>query len=45
VEAQTLGFKRVFVPYSGLDAKNKVEGIEIIGVKTLSDALRLGLDG
>lgn len=45
LEAQTLGFKRVFVPYSGLDAKNKVDGIEIIGVKTLSDALRLGLDG
>lgn len=44
VEAQTLGFKRVFVPMSGLTAKDKVDGIEVVGVKTLADALRLGLD-
>lgn len=43
-EAQKLGFKRVIMPSKSLKGWNPPSGIEIIGVDTVSDALRTTLD-
>ena len=42
-EAQKLGFKRVFVPKNNLKGWQAPTGIEVIGVTTLRQALRLAL--
>ena len=44
LEAKKLGFKRVFVPQHSVDTMKDIPGIQIIGVATLADALRLALD-
>lgn len=42
-EAQKLGFKRVLVPSNNLHGYNPPKGIEVVGVSTLSHALKLAL--
>lgn len=42
-EAQKLGFQRIFVPKNNLKGWNPPTGIEVIGVTTLREALRLAL--
>ena len=42
-EAQKLGFKRIFVPKNNLKGWQAPTGIEVIGVTTLRQALRLAL--
>ena len=44
LEAKKLGFKRVFVPKHAVDTMKEISGIQVIGVATLTDALRLALD-
>ncbi|WP_022791417.1 DNA repair protein RadA [Weissella halotolerans] len=43
LEAQKLGFKRVFLPKQALDASFKGLSIDLVGVKTLSEALEQAL--
>lgn len=43
VEAQKLGFKRVIVPANNLQGWTPPKGIEVVGVSTLSQALKLAL--
>ncbi len=43
LEAQKLGFKRVFLPKQALDASFKDLSIDLVGVKTLSEALEQAL--
>lgn len=38
-EAKKLGFKRVIIPYSNLESIGEVTGIEVIGVRSLKDAI------
>lgn len=40
-EAKKLGFKQVMIPYSSLKGLDKIDGIEIIGVKNLSEACEI----
>lgn len=42
-EAKKLGFKRVIIPKNNLKDWNRLPGIEIIGVETISDALKEAL--
>lgn len=42
-EAAKLGFKRIFCSENNLEGWTKPKGVEIIGVKTVHDALRHGL--
>ena len=42
-EAAKLGFKRVICPQNNLDGWNAPKNIEVIGVKTIQDALHFGL--
>ncbi|HLR22259.1 MAG TPA: DNA repair protein RadA [Pseudogracilibacillus sp.] len=42
-EAEKLGFKRVFCSHNNLEGWNQPAGIEVIGVKTVQDALKKGL--
>ncbi|HAT53966.1 MAG TPA: DNA repair protein RadA, partial [Lactobacillus sp.] len=42
-EAQKLGFKRIFVPKNNLQGWTVPEGIEVVGVTTISQALKLAL--
>ena len=42
-EAQKLGFERIFVPKNNLKGWNPPSGIQVIGVSTLREALRLAL--
>lgn len=42
-EAQKLGFKRIFVPKNNLKGWQAPTGIEVVGVTTLRQALRLAL--
>ncbi|GKT02751.1 DNA repair protein RadA [Furfurilactobacillus entadae] len=42
-EAQKLGFKRIYVPKNNLQGWNPPTGIEVVGVTTLSEALKLAL--
>lgn len=42
-EAQKLGFQRIFVPKNNLKGWNPPTGIEVVGVATLREALRLAL--
>jgi DNA repair protein RadA/Sms len=42
-EAQKLGFQRIFVPKNNLKGWNPPSGIEVIGVGTLREALRMAL--
>ncbi len=42
-EAQKLGFKRVLVPANNLQGWTPPKGIEVVGVATLSQALKLAL--
>ncbi|WP_446002010.1 DNA repair protein RadA [Weissella viridescens] len=45
LEAQKLGFKRVFVPQKALERKqDEITDIEVVSVKTLADALQRALD-
>jgi len=39
IEAAKLGFKRVFIPTSNIGGWDFPQGIEIIGVETIKDAL------
>lgn len=43
LEAQKLGFKRVFLPKQALDASFKDLSIELVGVQTLTEALEKAL--
>lgn len=38
-EAKKLGFKKVIIPYGNLDSVKDMEGIEIVGVHSLKDAI------
>ncbi|KRM46636.1 DNA repair protein RadA [Lentilactobacillus parabuchneri DSM 5707 = NBRC 107865] len=42
-EAQKLGFRRVLVPANNLQGWNPPKGIDVVGVSTLSQALKLAL--
>jgi len=42
-EAQKLGFKRIFIPKNSLKKMLKIEGIQVITVQTLREALDLAL--
>ncbi|MFC3040948.1 DNA repair protein RadA [Virgibacillus xinjiangensis] len=42
-EAAKLGFKRVFCPAKNLEGWNVPEGIEVVGVNTVQEALDLGV--
>lgn len=42
-EAQKLGFKRIFIPKNSLKKTLKIEGIQVITVQTLREALELAL--
>lgn len=42
-EAQKLGFKRIFVPKNNLQGWQPPKGIQVIGVQTISEALKLAL--
>ncbi|AEJ23798.1 DNA repair protein RadA [Weissella koreensis] len=42
-EAQKLGFKRIFIPKNSLKKMLKIEGIKVITVQTLREALDLAL--
>jgi DNA repair protein RadA/Sms len=44
-EAHKLGFKRVIIPEKSLRGWDPPEGIEIIGVQTVVDALKVALEG
>ena len=39
-EAQKLGFKRIYVPKNNLQGWTPPKGIQVVGVATLSDALK-----
>lgn len=39
-EAEKLGFKRIFIPQSNLSGLKFPDGIEVIGVKTITEALK-----
>ncbi len=39
IEARLLGFKRCLIPYDNLAEGSIIEGIEVIGLKTLNEAL------
>ncbi len=43
-EAKKLGFKRIFVPKNNLQGWTPPKGIEVIGVSTLRQTLKLALD-
>jgi DNA repair protein RadA/Sms len=43
-EAKKLGFKRVFVPQHVTEQLTAVQGIQIVGAKTLAEALKIALD-
>ena len=43
VEASRLGFKRAIVPHTLLNAKDKPSDIELIGARTLAQAMDLAL--
>ncbi|WP_283678021.1 DNA repair protein RadA [Lentilactobacillus sp. Marseille-Q4993] len=43
-EAQKLGFKRVILPANNLSGWTAPSGIEVVGVKTLAQALKVALD-
>ena len=40
-EAKKLGFKRCIIPEVSVNTVGKVEGIEIIGVKSVNEAIRV----
>ena len=42
-ESSRLGFKRCILPWTNLSALPKVEGIEVIGVKTVKEAVSIAL--
>jgi DNA repair protein RadA/Sms len=42
-EASKLGFKRALVPYALANSKNKSNGIELIGVRNVNEALEVAL--
>ena len=44
LEAAKLGFKRVICPANNLDGWTIPEGIEVIGVRTVQEALKYGLE-
>lgn len=44
LEAQKLGFKRIFVPKNSLKKDQTVSGIQVLPVKTLREVLDLALD-
>lgn len=44
-EAQKLGFKRVILPEKSMRGWDPPEGIEIVGVRTVADALNVALEG
>ncbi|WP_047154526.1 DNA repair protein RadA [Aneurinibacillus tyrosinisolvens] len=44
-EAQKLGFKRIIIPAKNATGWEHPEGIEVVGVQTVSDALREALGG
>ncbi|MFZ2589382.1 MAG: DNA repair protein RadA, partial [Paucilactobacillus nenjiangensis] len=43
-EARKLGFKRIFVPKNNLQGWTPPKGIQVIGVATLVESLKLALD-
>lgn len=43
IEAQKLGFKRIFIPKNNLRKTLKTEGIQVVTVRTLREALDLAL--
>ncbi|HJE86504.1 MAG TPA: DNA repair protein RadA, partial [Levilactobacillus hammesii] len=43
-EAKKLGFKRIFVPKNNMQGWKAPEGIQVVGVSTLRQALKLALD-
>lgn len=45
MEAEKLGFKRVFIPSKNLSGWRKPDGIEVIGVSTVQEALEISLGG
>ncbi len=42
-EASRLGFKRAIVPQNLLNAKEKPSGIELVGARTLAQAMEIAL--
>lgn len=44
-EAANMGFKRVFVPEKNLRGLKEIKGIELIGVKSVEEALHVALGG
>ncbi|KXZ38942.1 DNA repair protein RadA/Sms [Alkalithermobacter thermoalcaliphilus JW-YL-7 = DSM 7308] len=45
IESKKLGFKRIVIPKNNLSGTEKVQGIEIIGVKNIKEALESVLGG